>query len=355
MADGREFFQAKPLAERALALMLRYEVPPTPRNYAVWYAHAAGQLADLSSTIELMIAHAEEFTPERNDALYARFIGSDPELNTLQQAGEHLNSTLSRIITYLEESTGETRTYNERLDEYSERLEAKPGLDGLRDIVTELASETQRVLDTGRRLEDQLMHSSGEITQLRENLAVVQREAMTDVLTGIPNRSYFERRLRELTTEATQEKAPLSLLLIDIDHFKHFNDTYGHQLGDQVLRLVAKTLTDCVKGRDVTARFGGEEFAILLPNTALRDAKTVAEQIRATMLRRRIVRKNSGDELGMVTLSLGVSSLRRGEVSTYFIGRADAALYHAKRNGRNRVASEDECVVTLTQPLAIPA
>jgi diguanylate cyclase len=355
MESGRDFLHAKQLAERALSAMIEQRVPPTPRNYSVWYAHHTGHVGELSTTIRQMIQHGQEFTPERNDDLYSRFVAQDTHLDSMQHASDHLHSTLSRMMSYLEAAAGDTRAYNARLDQYSEQLEGKPTLDGLKAIVSDLAAETQRVVQQSRRLEDQLVQSSGEITQLRENLATVQREAMTDALTGIPNRSYFERRLRELTEEATRAAHPLSLLFIDIDHFKKFNDTYGHQLGDQVLRLVAKTLTDCVKGRDVAARYGGEEFAILLPHTSLRDAAALAEQIRATLVRRRIVRKNSGDQLGVVTVSVGVSAWRPGETSADFISRADGALYHAKGHGRNRVASEEDFVSEMVGRVAIPA
>jgi len=343
MSSGHDFLKSRQLAEGALSAMLEHRIPPTPRNYAVWYAHQTGQLVELSTTIRQMLDHRQEFTPERNDDLYTRFLAQDAQLDSMQQASDQLHSALTRMMSYIEAAAGDTRAYNERLGEYSERLEGKPTLEGMKGIVTNLAAETQRIVEQSRRLEDQLVHSSGEITQLRENLATVQREAMTDSLTGIPNRSYFERRLRELTEEALQQASQLSLLFIDIDHFKKFNDTYGHQLGDQVLRLVAKTLTDCVKGRDVAARFGGEEFAILLPHTTLSDAAALAEQIRATLVRRRIVRKNSGDELGVVTVSVGVSAFRPGETPAEFVNRADGALYHAKGQGRNRVASEEDC------------
>ena len=134
---------------------------------------------------------------------------------------------------------------------------------------------------------------------------------------------------------------PLSVLIADIDHFKHFNDTYGHQLGDQVLKLVARTLTKSVKGRDTPARYGGEEFAIILPQTRLKDASVVADQIRQTITRHKLVGKESGDDYGVITLSFGASQYRPGEPLGNLVRRADAALYHAKRSGRNRVSTEE--------------
>jgi diguanylate cyclase len=189
-------------------------------------------------------------------------------------------------------------------------------------------------------LESRLGRIAGEVTELRENLEVVQREALTDALTGIPNRKFFDTRLQEAASEALHENEPLSLLLSDIDHFKSFNDNFGHQIGDQVLRLVARTLSDSVKGRDTPARFGGEEFAIILPRTNLQQAVTVADQIRNAVMRRRFIGKDSRDDYGGVTLSFGVAQYRREEDLSDLIRRADAALYHAKHEGRNRVSTE---------------
>jgi diguanylate cyclase len=129
--------------------------------------------------------------------------------------------------------------------------------------------------------------------------------------------------------------------MVDIDHFKQFNDAHGHQMGDQVLRLIGSTLTLSVKGQDTPARYGGEEFAIILPRTRLDDAVTLAEQIRKTVATKRVTKKNTGEALGKITLSLGVAMLRAQEPLGDLIMRADEALYAAKRGGRNRVVSEE--------------
>jgi len=170
----------------------------------------------------------------------------------------------------------------------------------------------------------------------------VRRDATTDKLTGLPNRRAFDQVFDEAASQAATRRAPLSLLMIDVDHFKKFNDTYGHQTGDAVLKLVARTLTDTVKGRDHPARFGGEEFAIVLPETTAMQARTVAEQVRQAMASRRIVRRNSGVDYGQVTVSVGVAALHPGDDCAALIARADTALYTAKRTWRNRVVVEGQ-------------
>ena len=133
---------------------------------------------------------------------------------------------------------------------------------------------------------------------------------------------------------------PLSLLMLDIDHFKSFNDSYGHLTGDQVLRLVGMSLRQTIKGQDITARYGGEEFAVVLPKTALRQALTVADHIRRAIMAKELRKKSTCEILGRVTISVGVSMLKPGDDTDSLIERADACLYAAKRNGRNRVICE---------------
>jgi diguanylate cyclase len=130
--------------------------------------------------------------------------------------------------------------------------------------------------------------------------------------------------------------------MLDIDHFKSFNDNYGHLTGDQVLRLVGMSLKQSIKGQDFTARYGGEEFAVVLPNTPLRQAIIVADNIRRMVMSKELKKKSTGEILGRVTLSAGVSTIKTGEDSDALIERADACLYAAKRNGRNRVICETD-------------
>ena len=131
-------------------------------------------------------------------------------------------------------------------------------------------------------------------------------------------------------------------MMTDIDHFKNFNDSYGHLTGDQVLRLVAMSVKQNVKGQDIAARYGGEEFAIVLPNTVLRSAITVADHIRRAVMTKELMKRSTGEHLGRVTISVGVATLHKTDTAQSLIERADGCLYAAKRNGRNRVICETD-------------
>ena len=194
--------------------------------------------------------------------------------------------------------------------------------------------------ETNKALEDRLSLSKTEISNLQHSLEAIRAESLTDPLTGLGNRKYFDRSIEMAVQTALASGEPLSLLMFDIDHFKSFNNSYGHLTGDQVLRLVGMSLKQTIKGQDITARYGGEEFAVVLPNTALRQALTVADHIRRAVMAKELKKKSTGEILGRVTISVGVSMLKPGDDTDSLIERADACLYAAKRNGRNRVICE---------------
>jgi diguanylate cyclase len=195
---------------------------------------------------------------------------------------------------------------------------------------------------SNKQLEERLNASKQEINELQENLEAVRTESLTDPLTQLANRKFFDITLEKAIAHAFQTNEALSLMLTDIDHFKTFNDSFGHLTGDQVLRLVAISVKHNVKGKDTAARYGGEEFAVILPNTILRAAVTVAEHIRRAVMAKELMKRSTGEHLGRMTISIGVATLRKGDSGQSLIERADTCLYAAKRHGRNRIICETD-------------
>jgi diguanylate cyclase len=191
-------------------------------------------------------------------------------------------------------------------------------------------------------LSHKLAQSSVEMEKLRTSLRQARAEALTDALTGIANRKLFDETLRLRKEEADNEKTELALLLCDIDHFKSFNDTWGHQTGDQVIRFVASALTKFALPDHLVARYGGEEFAVIMPRTSLKDAGRIADQIRTAIEAKRLVRRSTNETIGAVTISFGAALYAAGETVGTLISRADECLYMSKRNGRNRVTLETQ-------------
>jgi diguanylate cyclase len=249
-------------------------------------------------------------------------------------------------------AVGSASNYSESLAGVSRHI---PNADreGLRGIVESLVQTAKEMESVNHALEERLSASKREINQLQENLEAARNESLTDPLTSLANRKYFDQALPAAMTDAIAENESLALLMTDIDHFKAFNDTYGHLTGDQVLRLVALSVKQNVKGQDIAARYGGEEFAVILPNTVLRSAVTVAEHIRRAVMSKELMKRSTGEHLGRITISIGVATLHKDDSAQSLIGRADACLYAAKRAGRNRVICETDPEVTAAPAAAV--
>lgn len=339
-----EFFesdeQARGFATTAIGLMNELGVPPNPKNYAVWYAYCTKQYPELNRSIDEILKETKELGPRHTDEIYQTFFGSDDAGEAIRDTSRNIQGALSQILEFISETGEETAQYGQTLQDFSGKLSGAPRVDDLHGLVDGLLTETRKMEEHSRKVEDQLRTSTREVETMRSKLELVQQEALTDGLTGISNRKSFDRFLRESANESEKEETPMCLLMGDIDHFKKFNDAWGHQFGDQVLKLVAKTLVECIKGRDLASRYGGEEFAVVLPQTRLKDAITLAENIRAALATKKVVKRSSGEDLGTITMSIGAASFRPGESLSKLVGRADEALYAAKQSGRNRVVSE---------------
>ena len=341
MNSGEDLNLSHKYATAALMALKEHKLPATPDLIHLWYAYYSGLPPTLRAGMESILKSAEPLTVERCGQLFDQHLGSGRHDDTLHDTSLKVETTLGQIMKLLSNANSDNERFGATLNAATGSLEqASNDPKALRKLVDSLAQETRQALAANQRLRGNLQNSTQEITSLRSNLEEVRREAMTDALTGIGNRKLFDLQLRQAVAEAMSRGGELSLLMMDIDYFKKFNDKYGHQLGDQVLRLVARCLTECVKGRDTAARYGGEEFAVVLPNTSLEDAVTVAEQIRNTVAARRIIRRKTDEDLGGITVSIGVAQFMVGESEQALIARADHALYAAKNAGRNRTVTE---------------
>lgn len=323
----------------AIDLMARHGVAPNPANFTVWYDFAGKRNPELVRALEALIKARRPFTAAQSAELYASFFGVDRDGEELRDASRRLQAAVDQILAYVADAGMDASRSSHRLEAISGDLQSNPDSGSLKDVIKGVLVECQKLLDRSRSLEHHLKHASGEINELRDHLETVRREALTDALTGLANRKFFDMKLHEESRNAVRSGEVLCLLMVDIDHFKSFNDSYGHRIGDEVLKIVSRTLKEGIKGQDTACRYGGEEFALLLPRTGLKDATTVAEQIRARLARRTITNRRTGESYGAVTLSIGVAQYRMEEPLDQFVQRADQALYRAKNEGRNRVCA----------------
>ncbi len=328
-------------ARKALAQMEQHKIAPTPDNYKIWYMAACDENSALAKEIRQIVNQKVEFTPEVSDYLRNKYIPA-PEVNVSAGADE-AKEALAEVMKIVNQFSGETAAYNAKIDQQTSKLTetATKGTE-VGSLLKEIVGQLQDIRTSGANFNSKLASSRKEIETLRTNLEKATAESRRDFLTGIPNRRAFDEVISELTEASERQFKDLCLLMIDIDHFKKFNDTWGHQTGDEVLKVVAKALGQNVRGSDVVARYGGEEFALLLPGTPLNGALVVAENVRKTIAASKLKRRDSQDELGQITVSIGVARFRIGEGDSvpFLIKRADEALYSAKKGGRNKVVAE---------------
>ncbi len=333
--------EARRIAARAMALMARHDIPPTPENYTIWYSYAAGSNPALVRSLDILISNKTPFTPERNQEIYAQFFDSQAYAQAVEDTSSQLEDALDRVQQLISKAGRDTSAYGRRMSSLSGALnEETQTLEQIRETVGAMVQETRAILAKNQRLEQRLRDSTEEMATLRQDLETVRQDALTDALTGAANRKQFDQHLRAASASAMEAGEPLTVMLMDIDRFKAFNDRYGHSTGDEVLKLVARHLKEHVKGRDLPARFGGEEFAVILPDTRLEDAVRLADRIRAHLAHRQVTHRSTQQIYDRVTISVGVGSYRFGEPLEQLVQRCDDALYAAKRAGRNRVCSE---------------
>lgn len=331
--------QAAAYAKEATARMQKEGIAPTPDNYELWYVYYSGQSPEVKRAIDILVANKQKLTDERCKELYQRFLSEGRDEETIRKAGDQIHATIETMTGAVRDVKTATSSYSGKLDGVSSKVEGVKDSGQLKEILSTVMADTKAMIVQNQKLEQELDKSSHVMVEMQRDLENVRREAMTDGLTGLANRKAFDAEVKRVAAEAKVSGIGFSLLMVDIDHFKSFNDNYGHQVGDQVLRLVAKTLTDGVKGRDIAARYGGEEFVIVLPETGLQAGVVVGNALRKAVATKDVINRNTGEKLARITMSVGVAEYIPDEEIDELIERADAALYTAKHNGRNQVAA----------------
>ena len=329
-------------AEIALGQIRALRQPATPRHFEIWYNYATGYNPSLNQMINELLARNGTLNEADVDQIHETYISANRFTDRIDRVGSQVMGEIEQVMAMIGAAAGTASNYTESLVDVTQKLGVATDEPAVRAIVESLVQATKDIEKNNQALEERLSASKQEITVLQQNLDAVRNESLTDPLTSLSNRKYFDDTLAKAIADARARGETLSLMMTDVDHFKKFNDSYGHLTGDQVLRLVAISVKQNVKGQDIAARYGGEEFAVVLPNTVLRSAITVADHIRRAVMTKELMKRSTGEHLGRVTVSIGVAVLRKGETAQGLIERADSCLYTAKRCGRNRVMCETD-------------
>jgi diguanylate cyclase len=343
-ADEHERTMA--FANIALSQIKALRQAATPRNYEIWYSYATGYHPSLNQKINETLKTNNVLSESALDSIYGSYLAPTRLTEKIDAVGSQLSGEIEQVMSMIEAATGSANGVTESLAGMSEKLAQSKDREGLRAIVESLVHTAKEMEVNNHLLEERLSTSKQEINNLQTNLKAVRSESLTDPLTQLANRKLFDVTLESAIANARASNEALSLMMTDIDHFKQFNDNFGHLTGDQVLRLVAMSVRANVKGQDTAARYGGEEFSVILPNTVLRSAITVADHIRRAVMTKELMKRSTGEHLGRVTISIGVATLHKTDTVQTLIERADGCLYAAKRHGRNRVMSETDPEVT---------
>ncbi len=325
----------------AIPLLTRHAMAANPVNYAVWYEYVAGRNDVLVQEIENLLKQNAKLNETQLAALYQKHV-SEFDAEGMKKLSLEMRQLIVSIADMATHSGAEAQKFSHALTDRVQRFNSgEMSVEALRDVISGLLADTTAMRDSITAIQGQLLESKSKAEKLGHELKRVREEVVTDMLTGLLNRKGFSQALDSETVRVSESRN-LSLLMIDIDHFKQVNDTYGHLLGDKVIRFVGMTVKDRIKGKDIAARYGGEELAVLLPETSLAGARSVAEEIRRAVATARIQRLDNGQAIGAITVSLGVAQYRPGETHEALIARADAALYRSKESGRNRVSVEGD-------------
>jgi diguanylate cyclase len=299
-------------------------------------------MADLVAEVDELLSSKKPFHPDLCETLYQKYFGVDRESKMVRLVQKETKEMLQSLFGEMLKAKRFASDYGARLGIYASRLEQAENLQEVREIVGGIMFDTDQMVESTRQLKGQLEEATLQTKILEQRIEEVQQEALIDGLTGLNNRKALDRKVSEIFADYRREGTPFSFILLDIDFFKQFNDQYGHPVGDEVLRMMGDLLLKTVKGRDFPARFGGEEFAVILPNTNLKGALALAELVRNQIAQKKIIVKQTGEELRKITVSLGVSEIFSKDSVETLIERADRALYLAKKSGRNNVKSEGD-------------
>jgi diguanylate cyclase len=265
-------------------------------------------------------------------------IKGDLTREELHQSGVQLVNQAAEILKIVHGHMAAGDRFSNSLAEADQKLPKLNDPDQVRTIVKFLIAENAQMQKEQALLREQLEQSRAQIEALRYNLAEAEETSLTDPLTKVANRRALDANLPLAIGEAISLKRPMCLLMCDLDHFKKLNDTYGHPIGDEILRLFAQILAENVRQGDTVARFGGEEFAIILTRCDTSTAARIAERIRLDISSRKLALNRNGQLITNITASFGVAQFIAGDTPETLIERADAKLYEAKKAGRNRIS-----------------
>ncbi len=342
------------LTRRALDLIEQHKIWPTPLNIELFSHFVADPKSSLGIEIQELLDSEDRFTDRTSLRLAVNHFPEARLADHIRTTGSFLLKELEDVSQAINRAQDSNDSYSGVLNDTSDNLSKAPEGPVVMQLVENLSAATQQAKSETESLEKRLNESVSEVKRLQENLETLRRLVDTDALTKLANRKAFDEEIQLACAEADSTGQDLSVALLDIDHFKSFNDKWGHQTGDQVIRFVASTLKQFSPPPRLAARYGGEEFSIVFPNEGAAKVETIVNDLCEEIANRKLRRRSSNDELGTITVSAGLAQRKRGETPESLIERADKALYASKRAGRNKVTNAEATAARKSAPSPSP-
>ncbi|MFB0872801.1 MULTISPECIES: diguanylate cyclase [unclassified Sphingobium] len=332
-ASNREINRRRQLYADIGDFLFAHDLDLTPINFSVALDYLTGANIGVEKAIRAVMMERGKITNGWIENLAAEQRSDEVTPDSLAAMLDKVEENLSNFTGLMHESRNSAKSYGAALQEEAKELEGRDS----EPVLARLVGLTRSMVEKTRQVEGQLRENQKQTQALKSSLENARRAAEHDHLTGLPNRRAFEGVLREEVKQAQDNGEMLSVAFCDIDHFKHVNDTHGHDTGDRVLKFVAGLLAKVSDDRCHVARHGGEEFVMLFRGKTAAETCKAVDDVREDLAGRSLVNRTNGERMERISFSAGVANVLAYEDPRAALKAADRALYLAKEHGRNRV------------------
>lgn len=325
------------LAKEALAMVGRFQTPPNPKVYEVWYRYVEGKNEAIREQLAHAVEESGEVETEFLEQLHDQFCVVNSDVT--DRLGAELSNQMAAFRSLINKQIDAGEEFSSSIHTANDTLEARPeSPEDIETCITQLLQSNQSMESQLQSTQKRLNESQSQVEGLRKDLDDSQEKIMTDPLTGVGNRRFFDTMMTR-SVGGTPESSSTFLVLVDLDEFKEINDNFGHSVGDDVLKFVSSEIQR-IRADASIARYGGDEFAVFLTVEEAQQATDFANEIRRVCATNRLKHSSTGASLGRIGVSIGVARLRQDDDRESWFDRADKLLYRAKESGRNCVMAE---------------
>lgn len=339
MLEPAELDQKNEILRLVLPLMTKHGVPVTPENYSLWYEYVLGENTRLCSRMDELIAQQVEFTESLSQELYEHFV-SRCNTDKMEAIRGNLQSIIKDVNTSLVSADMRAGYFSNKLGSLDSTLHSQRTLEDIEKLLKSLLGETNQMQQMIATLKQHILAKNEEVLVLQKELEQERIRSKVDPMTKLANRSAYFAAVRDALDEGSSGPGRLCMLMLDIDAFRDINNTHGHLVGDRVIKFVAESIRRSVKGKDTAARYSGEKFSVLLPDTPFEGAKHLGQNIMNIVANAKLMRADTKEPLGRITVCTGLVVYKSGESVMDFVNRANQAMLHAKKKGPNSLATE---------------